>query len=141
MRQETEMAVITTHQIRGIHPLTVVLRLAIVALTLATAAIHATLGGPLFTLNAIGYTAFAVAMVLPGPFAQHRWLVRYGLMGFAAATIAGWLAFGARFDLAYLDKSIEVALIGLLLVESWALDGGPIAVAKRAGRLAGSIVR
>ena len=135
------MAVITTHQIRGIHPPTVVLRLGIVALTLATAAIHAGLGGPLFTLNAIGYTAFALAMVLPGPFAQFRWLVRYALIGFAAATIGGWLMFGARFDLAYIDKGIEVALIGLLLVESWALDGGLVAVAKRVRRLAGSIVR
>ena len=80
-------------------------------------------------------------MVLPGPLAQFRWLIRYALIGFAAATIGGWLMFGARFDLAYIDKGIEVALIGLLLVESWALDGGLVAVAKRVRRLAGSIVR
>jgi hypothetical protein len=63
-----------------------------------------------------------------------RWLTRYALIGLTAATIAGWLAFGARFDLAYIDKAIEVVLIALLLVESWAIDGGPLAVARRAQR-------
>ena len=41
------------------------LRTAIVGLTLATASIHATLGGALFTLNAIGYVVLATAMVAP----------------------------------------------------------------------------
>jgi hypothetical protein len=113
-------------------PSTAALRIGIVALTLATAQIHATLGGTMFMLNAIGYTALAAAMVLPGPFGRIRWLTRYALIGFTAATIAGWLAFGARFDLAYVDKGLEVALIGLVLIESWAIDGGPFAVAHRA---------
>ena len=42
---------------------------AIVALTLSTAYIHSTLGGPLFTLNAIGYVVAAVAVGRP---ARHR---------------------------------------------------------------------
>jgi hypothetical protein len=109
-----------------------VLRISIVALTLATAQIHATLGGLLFTLNAFGYTALATAMVLPGPFGRIRWLTRYALAGFTAATIAGWIAFGARFELAYIDKAIEVPLIGFVLVESWLTDGGPLTVARRA---------
>ena len=129
------MAVLTAHQHR-IRPATLILRGSIVALTLATAAIHASLGGTLFMLNAIGYTALAAAMVLPGPLARVRWLVRYALIGFTAATIGGWVAFGARFDLAYLDKALEVALIGLLLIESWVIDGGPVAVARRARRMA-----
>jgi hypothetical protein len=129
------MAVLTAHQHR-IRPATLILRGSIVALTLATAAIHASLGGPLFMLNAIGYTALAAAMVLPGPLASVRWLVRYALIGFTAATIGGWVAFGARFDMAYLDKALEVALIGLLLIESWVIDGGPVAVARRARRMA-----
>jgi hypothetical protein len=128
------MAILTTHQKRGPQVLAPVLRAAIVGLTLATAAIHASLGGTMFLLNAIGYTAFALAIVLPGPFGRTRWLVRYGLIAFTAVTIGGWLAFGARFDLAYLDKAIEVALIGLVLIESWIVDGSPLAVARRARR-------
>jgi hypothetical protein len=134
------MAVLTIHQrrVNGIH---ILLRVAVVGLTLATAAIHASLGGTLFLMNALGYTVLAIAMVLPGPFARIRWLTRYGLMAFTAATIGGWVMFGARFDLAYLDKGIEVALIGLLLAESFALDGGPLACARRARRLAAGVIR
>ena len=135
------MSVLTTHRQRGIQPFTFTLRAAIVALTLATAVIHANLGGTLFLMNAIGYAVLAIAMVLPGPVARLRWLVRYALIGFTAVTIGGWLMFGARFDLAYLDKGIEVALIGLVLIESWVIDGGPLAVARRAFRIAGSVVR
>lgn len=132
---------ITAHRAHGVPMSAVVMRLAIITLTLATAAIHATLGGTLFLLNAIGYVTFAVAMVLPGPVRRIRWLVRYGLIGFTMATIVGWVAFGARFDLAYVDKALEAALVGLLLVESWAVDGGPFAVARRVQRLAGSALR
>ena len=126
------MGAISTHQPQVWNPLTIALRIAIVALTLATAQIHATLGGVMFTLNAIGYATLAAAMVMPGPIGRIRWLTRYALIGFTATTIVGWLAFGARFDLAYIDKAIEVALIGLLLIESWVIDGGPLAVARRA---------
>jgi hypothetical protein len=126
------MATLTTHRQNLGQPLAIVLRISIVALTLATAQIHATLGGLQFTLNAVGYTALAAAMVLPGPFGRIRWLTRYALAGFTAATIGGWLAFGARFELAYIDKAIETALIGFVLVESWLTDGGPLAVARRA---------
>ena len=122
-----------------------VLRLLIVALTLGTAAIHAQLGGLLFTLNAIGYATFAVAMVLPGPVERVRWLTRLGLIGFALATIGGWVLFGARFPLAYLDKTLEVALVLALSFELWLIDGGPAQVARRLARMlgaaAGSIAR
>ncbi len=134
------MSTFTARQAHVSPPLTAGLRIGIVVLTLATAQIHASLGGVMFTLNAIGYAALAVAMVLPGPMGRLRWLVRYALIGFAAATIAGWLAFGARFDLAYVSKAIEVALIGLLLVESWIVDGGPVAVARRIRREVASLV-
>ena len=134
------MAVLTLPH-RSIRPALVILRMEIVALTLATAWIHATLGSTLFLLNACGYVVLAAAMVLPGPVARVRWLARYALMGFAATTIAAWLAVGARFDLAYLSKGIEVALVGLLLVESWVVDGGPVAVARRIERLAIAAIR
>jgi hypothetical protein len=129
------MAVLA-HQRRAARPSTFLLHAAIVVLTLATAAIHASLGGTMFLLNALAYVVFAVALILPGPLGRIRWLVRYGLIGFTAVTIVGWLAFGARFDLAYLDKGIEVALIGLLLTESWVLDGGPLAAVRRLRRIA-----
>jgi hypothetical protein len=128
------MSAITTNRAHVSQPLAAGLRIGIVVLTLATAQIHASLGGLMFTINAIGYAAFAAAMVLPGRFDQLRWLVRCALIGFTTATIAGWLAFGGRFELAYIDKAIEVALIGLVLVESWIVDGGPVAVARRIGR-------
>jgi hypothetical protein len=96
-----------------------VIRSLIVVLTLATAAIHATLGGPLFTANAIGYGALALAMVLPGPIGRIRWLVRIAMVVFTAITIGGWVLSGPRFNLAYVDKGIEVALIGLLALELW----------------------
>ena len=135
------MAVLTTQRHRGIQPFTIVLRAAIVALTLATALIHVTLGGTLFLLNALGYAVLAMAMVLPGPVARIRWLSRYALIGFTGVTVVAWLLIGARFDLAYLDKGIEVALIGLLLIESWVVDGGPLAAARRAVGIARSIGR
>jgi hypothetical protein len=131
------MVAITHGQTRQIQPLTMVLRLAVVALTLATAVIHARLGGLLFLANAIGYTVLTLAMVVPGPLGRVRWLVRLALIGFTAATVVGWFLFGARFDLAYLDKAIEVALIGVLGLELWLIDGGPVAVVRRARRIVG----
>jgi hypothetical protein len=114
------------------------IRLGIVALTLATAWIHASLGGLLFTLNAVGYTTLAVAMVVPGPLGRHRWLVRLALLGLTTATIAGWVAFGVRFPLAYADKAIEAVLIVVLAVEIERLDGGPGGIAARARGLLSS---
>jgi hypothetical protein len=114
---------------------TAVLRSLVVALTLATAAIHASLGGLMFLANAVGYAILAVAMIVPGPMGRVRWIVRIALIGFAAATIGGWLLFGTRFPLAYLDKAIEVALIGVVGLELWLFDGGPIGIARRARRL------
>jgi len=116
-----------------------VTRAAVIGLTLATAAIHASLGGMMFLANAIGYATLALAMVAPGPLGQVRWLVRLALMGFTAMTIGGWLLFGARFPLAYVDKTIEVALIAVLAFELWRIDGGPLGVARKAQRLLGRL--
>lgn len=128
------MTAITRGETAHVHPITIVLRASVVLLTLATAAIHASLGGMLFMANAAGYAVLALAMVAPGPAARWRWLIRLALIGFTAATIGGWVAFGARFDLAYLDKAIEVGLIGGLLIEQWHLDGGPVGVYRRVRR-------
>lgn len=118
---------------------TYVTRALVVGLTLATAAIHASLGGMMFLANAAGYATLAVAMIAPGPIRQIRWLVRVALIGFTAATIGGWLLFGARFPLAYVDKTIELGLIGVLGFELWRTDGGPIGVARQARRLVGRL--
>ena len=119
-----------------------ILRIGIVVLTLATAYIHTTLGSMLFLANALGYLVLAVAMVLPIAFLErNRWLVRAALLGFTAATIVGWVMFGARFWLGYLDKAIEIGLIALLVIEMFRYDGGPAAVLRRSVDLAVSIVR
>lgn len=111
-----------------------------VVLTLATAYIHSTLGGLLFTMNAIGYAVLAVALVVPIPIADRfRWLIRLGLLGFVLATIGGWILFGARYDVAYFDKAIEVVLVGFLVVSIYRFDGGPAGVIAHLRGLPGDV--
>ncbi|HSL34651.1 MAG TPA: hypothetical protein VK871_13430 [Candidatus Limnocylindrales bacterium] len=116
---------------RALSPVDVALRLAIVGLTLATAYIHSTLGGLLFTLNAVGYLVAAVAIVIPlGLAIRFRWVVRLGLMGYAATTIVGWAIQGPYYSTAFLAKGIEVALIVMLAIDFARMDGNPINVIK-----------
>ena len=133
----------TVHStLRTGHPvLAALLRLVIVVLTLVTAAVHASLGGLLFTLNAIGYSTLAVLMVLPGPIGQIRWLVRLALLAFTAATVGGWVLFGARFPLAYIDKGVEIVLVGFIAFEIWLIDGGPVEVGRRLRRMVAEVGR
>lgn len=122
--------------------LSVVLRVAIVALTLSTAYIHYTLGGLMFLMNAVGYLVLAAAMVAPVAIAsKYRWLIRAALIVFALLTIGGWMIFGARIFVGYLDKGIELVLIVLLFVEMMRYDGGPVAVAQRGWALAMGVLR
>ncbi len=115
-----------------LRPVDVAIRAAIVALTLSTAYIHSTLGGPLFTLNAIGYVVAAVAMVIPLAIAvRFRWIVRIGLMGYAATAIVAWAIMGPYFSTAYVAKAIEVALIVTLAVDFARQDGNPVTVVRR----------
>ena len=110
----------------------VVVRAAIVALTLATGYIHFTLGGLLFTLNATGYAVAAVAMIIPLALAvRFRWVIRIGLIGYAATAIVAWAIMGPYFSTAYIAKGIEVALIVLLAVDFARHDGNPIALVRR----------
>lgn len=107
-----------------------VLTTAIVALTLATAYIHSTLGGLLFTLNALGYAALAVAFAVGAAatmsiVVRFSWLPRIGLFGFTLVTILAWAMMGPRFDLAYMTKGIEVGILILLVVDVYRVYGGP----------------
>lgn len=108
----------------------IVLTTAIVILTLATAYIHSTLGGMLFTLNALGYLALAVAIVIGATVTlpivvRFSWLPRIALFGFTLATMLGWLMMGPRYDMAYLAKAIEGVLLALLIVDIYRVYGGP----------------
>ena len=108
-------------------PAAVVLRVAIVGLALGTAYIHSQLGGLLFTLNALGYVVAAVAMVIPlGIAIRYRWVVRLGLMGYAATTIIGWAIQGPYYSTAFIAKGIEVALIALVAIDFYRADGNPV---------------
>jgi len=108
------------------------LRAAVAALTIATAAIHFSLGSVLFLMNGLAYATLAVALVAPiGIGSRFRWLTRLALLGFTTMTIVGWVAFGARYDVAYLDKGIELLLISLLFADIRRADGGIVESVRR----------
>ena len=122
----------TAHTVHSFNAADAVLRAAIVGLTLGTAYIHSTLGGTLFTLNAIGYVVLAVAMVAPIAIASRfRWVVRIALAGYAATTIVGWAIQGPFYSTAYLAKAIELALIVLLATDFVRFEGNPVALIRR----------
>jgi hypothetical protein len=116
----------------ALRPADVAIRAAIVALALATGYIHYTLGGVLFTLNAAGYAVAALAMVIPLALAvRFRWVIRLGLIGYAATAIVMWAIQGPYYSTAYIAKGIEVALIVLLAVDFARHDGNPLSVVRR----------
>ena len=115
----------------SLRPLDAVIRIAIVGLILGTAYIHSTLGGLLFTLNAVGYLVAAAAIVIPlGLAVRFRWFVRLGLMGYAATAIVAWAVQGPYYTTAYIAKGIEIALITLLVVDFARMDGNPVNLIK-----------
>jgi len=115
----------------SLRPLDVVIRIAIVGLILGTAYIHSTLGGLLFTLNALGYVVAAVAIVIPlGIAMRFRWFIRLGLMGYAATAIVAWAVQGPYYTPAYIAKAIEITLITLLAIDFARMDGNPVKVVK-----------
>jgi hypothetical protein len=115
----------------SLRPLDVIIRIAIVGLTLGTAYIHSTLGGLLFTLNAAGYVVAAMAIVIPlGLAIRFRWFIRIGLMGYAATAIVAWAVQGPYYSTAYVAKAIEIVLITLLAIDFARMDGNPVKVIK-----------
>ena len=102
-----------------------VLTLAIVELTLTTAYIHLSLGRALFTLNAAGYAALAMALIISslwpvGLIGRLAWVPRVALAASAVATIVGYLVIGPYFALGWIAKAVEVAILTLLAAD-WAL--------------------
>jgi hypothetical protein len=126
----------TTHSARAIAALAVGLTVAIVDLALITAYIHLTLGGTLFTLNALGYAGLAAAVVataLPHPFLRRfAWLPRVGLIGYAAVTIVAYLVMGPYFSLGWIAKAVEVALIVVVAVDLVRIYGSPAGIVRSA---------
>jgi hypothetical protein len=123
--------VLATMTPRSTRPLDVIIRIAIVGLTLGTAYIHSTLGGLLFTLNATGYVVAAIAIAIPlGLAIRFRWFIRLGLIGYAATAIVAWAVQGPYYSTAYIAKAIEVVLIALLAVEFVRMDGNPLKVVR-----------
>jgi hypothetical protein len=113
------------------------LTVAIVGLTAATAYIHLTLGGVLFTLNGLGYVGLAGLMVIgaavPNPTVQSfSWFPRVALMGYAMTTIAGYLVMGPYFTLGWIAKGIEVTLIILVAVDILRVYGSPMGLVRAA---------
>ncbi len=118
---------------------------AIVALTLATAYIHLTLGGLLFTLNGLGYVGLAGLIVIgaAAPIAiveRFSWFPRLALAGYTAMTIAGYVIVGPYFSLGFIAKGIEVALIALLVVDVIRVYGSPLGLVRTALASVGPIV-
>ena len=71
-------------------------------------------------------------MIVPLALAvRFRWVVRIGLVGYAATAIVAWAVMGPYYSTAYIAKVIEVALIVLLAVDFARHDGNPVAVARR----------
>ena len=117
----------------------------IVGLTLATAYIHLTLGGLLFTLNGLGYIGLAALIVIGAvaPIAvveRFSWFPRLALAGYAAMTIAGYLVMGPFFTLGFIAKGIEVALIAALVIDVVRVYGSPLGMVRSALASLGPVV-
>jgi hypothetical protein len=113
------------------------LAVVIVTLALATGYIHSTLGGLLFTLNALGYAGLAALYILgawaPLPIVQRfSWFPRVALAGYAVLTIVGWAIQGPYYQTAYIAKAIEIGIILLVTVDVVRVWGSPMAMVRAA---------
>lgn len=78
----------------------------------------------LFFLNFLGYIVLAAALYLPVPVLQrYRFITRWLLIAFAAATIWGYVAIVGEVPnaLGAFDKAAEISLILFLLIEAYYL--------------------
>ena len=109
------------------------LGVGIFLLTLATAVIHLFLaftaipyyglnfGIMLFILNGLGYLGLLAVLQLPIPqLARFRSAARWVLVAYAALTIVLFFIMAPVYELiGYVDKAIEVALIALLIADTY----------------------
>jgi len=108
----------------------------IVSLTMMTAFVHLGLGDVLFLLNGLGYIGLAVLIIVgyaaPHPLVvRFDWFPRLALMGYAGATIVGYLIIGPYSTLGWATKAVEVGLIVLLAVDVIRAYGSPRAVVRQ----------
>ena len=115
------------------------LGIGIFMLTLATASIHLYLalsaipymgfnfGVMLFILNGLGYLGLLAALQLPIPqLARFRSAARWALVAYAALTIVLWFIIAPVYEIiGYIDKTIEVALIALLIADAYTASSEP----------------
>ena len=115
------------------------LGVGIFLLTLATAVIHLYLaftaipyfglnfGVMLFILNGLGYLGLLAVLQLPiTQLARFRSAARWALVGYAALTIVLWFIMAPEYEIiGYVDKAIEVALIALLLADTYKASSKP----------------
>ena len=131
------MTAMTRNTSQSDRALGAVLTAGIVALALTTGWIHFNLGGLLFTLNGLGYAGLAVlyviAAVAPHPLiARFSWGPRAALAGYALLTIVGWAIQGPYYSTAYVAKAVEVALIALIVADTFRVYGGPMGLVRAA---------
>lgn len=110
----------------NMRPAEIIVRAAIIALTVATAIIHFRqafaflVPDILFVLNGLGYLTLLAALCLPiQRLSGYKSIIRFALIGYTALTIVAWLVItgGYGTQIAYIDKAIEVVLIVMLLIE------------------------
>jgi hypothetical protein len=91
----------------------------------------------LFTLNGAAYLALAGAIAVgaasPHPLiGRFSWLPRVGLAGFTLVTIGAYLVIGPYFDLGWIAKAIEVAILTLLAADVVRVYGSPMGLIRAA---------
>lgn len=111
----------------SMRPAEMIVRVAIIVLTVATAMIHLRQAflfptpDPLFILNGLGYLGLLAALYLPIPqLSGYKKIIRFALIGFTALTFALFFIItgGVGTAIAYIDKAIEAALIVMLVIEA-----------------------
>lgn len=96
------------------------IRGAVAFALLTTAAIHVWLAIPthliMFYVNAVGFIGLAALYTIGTPAIPRRRVVQV-ITVWTSATILFWLIIGERTLIAYLDKIIELAILGLLWLD------------------------